>query len=278
MKRGPRDARPGKVLSITSHANPRIKAVRGLLQPKHRREAGLFIAEGLKLVTDALSRGWRVDALIHQADAIDQPGVARAAAAARAQGADILSVSADILAKISRRDNPQTVIGVVEQSLTAIEDIEPSDRSAWVALERVKDPGNLGTIIRTVDAVGADGVILVGPSVDPFSIEAVRATMGSLFHVPLARAGEAEFLDLRRRWPGPVIGTHLSGTADFRAVDYRPPVLLVMGNEQTGLTAALAGACDQLVRIPMAGSADSLNLAVATAVMLYEIRRDQLSL
>jgi TrmH family RNA methyltransferase len=94
--------------------------------------------------------------------------------------------------------------------------------------------------------------------------------------VPIARAGEAEFLEFRRRWPGQVIGTHLTAAADFRAGDYRPPVLLLMGNEQTGLSDALAQACDQLVRIPMAGRADSLNLAVATAVMLYEIRREQL--
>jgi TrmH family RNA methyltransferase len=278
MSRTQRERRPGKVLAISSHANPRIKSVRALLQPKHRREAGLFIAEGLKLVTDALSRGWRLETFIHQADAIDRPAVAKTAAAARAQGADILKVSADILAKISRRDNPQTVIGVVEQQLTAIDDVEPAERSVWIALERIKDPGNLGTIIRTADAVGADGVILVGPSVDPFSIEAVRATMGSLFNVPVSRADEAEFLGLRRRWPGRVIGTHLTGTVDFRAGDYRQPVLLVMGNEQTGLSDRLAQACDQLVRIPMAGKADSLNLAVATAVMLYEIRRDQLSL
>jgi TrmH family RNA methyltransferase len=278
MSRALRDRPPGKVLSISSHANPRIKAVRALLQPKHRRESGLFIAEGLKLVTDALSGGWRVEALIHQADAIEQPAVAKAAAAARAQGADILSVSADILAKISRRDNPHTVIGVVEQSLTAIDDLAPDEQSTWIALDHVKDPGNLGTIIRTADAAGAEGVILVGSSVDPFSIEAVRATMGSLFHVPIVRAGETEFLDFRHRWPGRVIGTHLTGTVDFRAGDYRRPVLLVMGNEQTGLSDPLARACDQLVRIPMAGRADSLNLAVATAVMLYEIRRGQLTL
>jgi TrmH family RNA methyltransferase len=97
--------------------------------------------------------------------------------------------------------------------------------------------------------------------------------MGSIFHVPLARLSEAEFLGLRRRWPGRVVGTHLEGSVDYRKGDYRPPVLLVMGNEQSGLSATIAAACDQLVRIPMAGRADSLNLAVATAVMLYEIRR-----
>jgi TrmH family RNA methyltransferase len=267
---------PGKVLTIASHANPRIKAIRSLAQAKHRRETGLFLAEGLKLVTDALERGWRLDAVIHQAAAMDQPQFAKTAAAARTAGADILSVTADILGKIARRDNPQMAVGVIWQSIGQLEAIAPKPEETWIALERIKDPGNLGTIIRTADAVGAAGVILVGPSVDPFSLEAVRATMGSIFHVPLFKADEESFLSLRAGWPGPVVGTHLSGDVDYRAADYRPPVLLLMGNEQSGLTESLAQACDQLVRIPMVGEADSLNLAVATAVMLYEINRDRL--
>ena len=268
---------PGKVLKITSHANPRVKAVKALALAKHRKETGQFLVEGLKLVTDALSEGWTVRAMIHEERAIEQPAIAKAAAAARIAGADILSVTAEILGKITRRDNPQTVIGVVDQRLADPNALAASGEVV-VALEQVRDPGNLGTIIRTADAVGAGGIILVGPSVDPFSIEAVRATMGSLFHVPLVRMSEERFLDFARSWRGPVVGTHLKGSVDYREAAYEPPVLLVMGNEQSGLTDAVAGACSTLVRIPMAGQADSLNLAVSTAVMLYEIKRDQLSL
>jgi TrmH family RNA methyltransferase len=272
-----RPPRPGQVLTITSHANPRIKAVRALAQAKYRKETGQFLVEGLKLVTDALAEGWTVRAVIHQADAIAQQAVAKTAAAARAKGADIFAVSSDILAKVARRDNPQTVVGVVDQRLATPSEIARLG-PVLIALERIKDPGNLGTIIRTADAVGAGGVVLVGPSVDPFSVEAIRATMGSIFHVPLARMTEEQFLELRAGWSGSVVGTHLSGSADYRSVAYREPVLLLMGNEQSGLSERLAAACDELVRIPMAGEADSLNLAVATGVMLYEIRRGQLSL
>jgi TrmH family RNA methyltransferase len=147
-----------------------------------------------------------------------------------------------------------------------------------VALESVRDPGNLGTIVRTVDAVGGDGVILVGDTVDPFSLEAVRATMGSIFHVPLARMNRSDFAGLAGRWPGLMVGTHLTASEDYRAITYRPPVLLVMGNEQSGLTPELAALCGTLVKIPMAGKADSLNLAVATGVMLFEARRERLKL
>ncbi len=154
----------------------------------------------------------------------------------------------------------------------ALKDVRPKGDDVWVALDRVRDPGNLGTVIRTIDAVGAKGVILVGETTDPFSMEAVRATMGSIFSVPIVKATEDAFLAWRKGFPGLVAGTHLKGAVDYRTVDFSGrPTLLLMGNEQQGLPDQLAGACDRLLRIPQAGRADSLNLAVATGVMLFEI-------
>jgi TrmH family RNA methyltransferase len=269
---------PGPAKTITSLANPIVKEIRGLALAKNRKESGLFLAEGLKLVADAAEAGWTLRTLVHASAAAHQPLVQKLAATAQARGGSVIAVSEAVLEKISRRDNPQTVLGVFEQRVTAVDAIRPRGDEVWVALEAVRDPGNLGTIVRTADAVGAKGVILVGSTVDPFSVEAVRATMGSIFAVPLARATIADFAKLARRWPGPVVGTHLSGKADYRHVDYRGPVLLVMGGEQSGLTADAAGLCKTLVKIPMVGKADSLNLAIATAVMLFEIRRGALKL
>ena len=127
--------------------------------------------------------------------------------------------------------------------------------------------------MRTVDAAGIKGVALVGASCDPFGLEAVRATMGSIFHVPLARTGEDGLLAAAKRHRARLVGTHLSGALDYREANYRPPLILLMGNEQQGLTDKLAAACDQLVRIPMRGKADSLNLAVSTGLMVYEALR-----
>jgi TrmH family RNA methyltransferase len=267
---------PGRVVHITSLANPVVKEIRGLALTKNRKESRLFVAEGLKLVADAVEAGWRVRTLVHAARVANEALVERLSTVARARGADIVSVSEAVLGKIARRENPQAVIGVFEQRLTRAGDIRPRETDVYVALEAIRDPGNLGTIIRTADAVGVAGVILVGDTVDPFSVEAVRATMGSIFHVPLARANRADFETLLARWPGTVAGTHLAATTDYRKADYRGPVLLVMGGEQAGLTPALAKACGTLVRIPMAGKADSLNLAIATGVMLFEIMRDRL--
>ncbi len=189
----------------------------------------------------------------------------------------ILETSEKVLGAITRRDNPQMAIGVFSQQWLELAAIRPEPGQLWIGLDRVRDPGNLGTILRTADAFGVSGVILIGDCTDPFSLEAVRATMGSIFHVPLARASEAQFLEWRGRWPGQVVGAHLSGQTGFRDHDYGAgPVLLLMGNEQQGLTAALAQACDRLIHIPMAGQADSLNLAVATALMAFEIRRPHL--
>ncbi len=271
---GPLASAPAK--QITSLTNPIVKEIRGLALAKNRKESGLFLAEGLKLVGDAVEAGWRLSTLVHASVVANQPLVQKLAAAAQAEGGSVIAVSEAVLEKISRRDNPQTVLGVFEQRLMQVDSIRPTGNDVWIALEAVRDPGNLGTIVRTADAVGAKGVLLVGNTVDPFSVEAVRATMGSIFAVPLARAAIAEFARLARRWPGPVVGTHLSGKTDYREADYRGPVLLVMGGEQAGLTADAAGLCKTLVKIPMAGKADSLNLAIATGVMLFEIRRGAL--
>ena len=269
---------PGRVMHITSLTNPIVKEIRGLALSKNRRASRLFVAEGLKLVADALDGAWRIRHLVHAARVANEALVERLSTISVARGANVISVSEAVLAKIARRENPQTVIGVFEQKLTRPTDIRPGPNDVHIALEAVRDPGNLGTIIRTADAVGAKGVILVGDTVDPFSVEAVRATMGSVFHVPLTRATHAEFEALRARWPGTVVGTHLNATTDYRKADYRGPVLLVMGGEQAGLSPALAAACGTLVKIPMAGRADSLNLAVATGVMLFEIMRDRLTI
>src|SRR5258706_7638731 len=165
---------PGLVKQITSLANPIVKDIRALALPKNRKASGLFVAEGLKLVADAVEAGWPVQTLVYAASVAGQPLVARLAASTHAKGGTVISVSEAVLAKISRRDNPQTVIGVFEQRLMKPAAIKPKAGDLWIALEAVRDPGNLGTIIRTVDAVGAAGIILVGDTVDPFSVEAVR--------------------------------------------------------------------------------------------------------
>ncbi len=274
-----RTGAPGRVKEVTSLANPLVKDLKALALKKFRDQQNVFMAEGLKLFIDALNLGWRVRTLVFAKSALGNAAVEKVAARTVAAGGDVLEVSEKILTAITRRDNPQTVVGVFEQKFTALRDVKLAAGDVWVALDRVRDPGNLGTVMRTVDAAGARGVILVGETTDPFAPEAVRATMGSIFAVPVARATPDAFLAWRKSFTGIIAGTHLKGAVDYRSVDYaRKPVVLLMGNEQQGLPDALADTCDVLVRIPQAGRADSLNLAVATGVMLFEIRRPALKL
>ena len=255
--------------AITSLTNPTVKAVRALHLRKEREETGQFLAEGLKIVTEAVELGRAPRILLYGAEAALHPLLRRAQVATEAAGGEAIEVSREILAKISRRDNPQTVLAVFEQAFTPLESLAPHCAPCWVALEAVRDPGNLGTIVRTADAAGCGGVILVGDCCDPYSVEAVRATMGSIFAVKIAKASAAQFVAWRDSWPGSVVGTLLTATTDFRAAVYMPPTLILMGNEQAGLTPQLAALCDVTVKIPMRGRADSLNLAVATGVMIY---------
>ncbi|THF54929.1 TrmH family RNA methyltransferase [Ollibium composti] len=269
----------GQVKEVTSLANPLVKDIKALALKKFRDQQHAFMAEGLKLVIDALDLGWQIRTLVFAKAGRGNPAVEKAAARTVAAGGTVLEVSEKVLSAITRRDNPQMVVGVFSQRFAALKDIRPKPGDVWVALDRVRDPGNLGTVLRTVDAVGARGVILVGDTTDPFAVETVRATMGSVFAVPVAKTTQGEFLAWRKGFSGIVAGTHLKGAVDYRSVDFSGrPVLLLMGNEQQGLPDELAASCDRLLRIPQAGRADSLNLAVATGVMLYEIRRDALTL
>ncbi|MCT6870530.1 MAG: RNA methyltransferase [Bartonella sp.] len=269
----------GQVKEITSLANPIIKDMKALSLKKNRDREGVFMAEGLKLVIDALDLGWTIRTFLFSKAGLGNPIIEKTAARTKAAGGLIIEASQKVMESVTRRDNPQMVVGVFEQRWLPIETLQAKGDDVYIALDRVRDPGNLGTIIRTADAVGAKGLILVGDTTDPFSLETVRATMGSIFAMPLYRLSADAFLQWRKNFKGTIIGTHLKGSVDYRTIDYsKGPTILFMGNEQQGLPDNLADSCDTLARIPQAGRADSLNLAVATGVMLYEIRRNTIAL
>ena len=271
--------RVGQVKEITSLANPIIKDIKGLSSKKDREETGTFMAEGLKLVIDALELGWNIRTLVYSKAAKSKPLVEKAALKTVASGGLVLEVNDKVLSSITRRDNPQMVVGIFDQQWKPLKDIKPEATQTYIALDRVRDPGNLGTVIRTADAAGASGVILVGDCTDPFSLETVRATMGSVFATPVTKCSVEEFLHWKKSAGASVVATHLAGSVDYRTIDYKKkPVVILMGNEQSGLPDELASKADQIARIPQEGRADSLNLAIASAIMIYEARRHLLKL
>ena len=255
---------------ISSASNPLIKMLKALHQKKGRAETGLFLAEGARLAREAADLGVWPQTMIYAADALQRGQVRELIAAAERQGVRLVETSETVLGQIAKRDNPQTVIGAYRQSLSPLAAITGD---VVVALEGIRDPGNLGTILRTADSVGAAGVVLVGECCDPFSVEAVRASMGSIFAVKLARASFDELLRYKQARGASMIGASLKGSGLDADRPLAQRLIVLMGNEQSGLPAEMEAACDLLVRLPMRGRADSLNLAVATAVMLYDVWR-----
>ena len=255
--------------TITSAANPAIKRLKALDLKKNRDAEGVFTVEGARHVNEALEQGWALDTLAFSLRAGNDPAIA---ACRKAKG-QCLEVTDDLLSRITGRDNTQAILGVFRQRWTPLPEVKTG---LWVGLEGIRDPGNLGTIIRSADAVKADGVMLLGQTCDAWSPEAIRATMGSFARVKLAKASSAEFAKWRSGWKGRVIGTHLDTKTDYRKADYSLPLLLVMGSEQSGLSPEAVKLCDTLVKIPMPGGAESLNLAVSTGIMLYEICRTRI--
>lgn len=256
---------------ITAFSNPLVKRVRNLRDKRHRREEGLFLAEGLRILTEAREAGRLPDYLFFARDMAAHPLVTALVTATEAAGGEAIETNADILSKLSGKDNPGAVVGVYPEFAVPLESLDRTAASIWLVAERLRDPGNLGTILRTADAVGAGGLILIDDCVDPFSVEAVRASMGALFTVPVARAGWEEFRAWLRAGPGQLVGLSLDTRHDYLARRYAAPTFLLTGNEAQGMPDHMAAECDLLVKIPMLGKADSLNAAVATAVMAYTV-------
>ena len=255
---------------ITSATNKEVKLLRSVHERKYRKQTGPFLAEGMRICLEAISLGQAPRKLVYAASRAHDKPVRELIDACRTAGGRSLAVSEDLLSRISRKDNPQMVIGAFEAMYATVDVIVPRDNQLWIALDRVRDPGNLGTIMRTADAVGATGVILIDDCTDPYSLEAVRASMGAIFNCQLVKLSQDEFCAFAKSWPGEIIGTALQASVDYRAADYSKATIMLMGNEQAGLPDKLIDATTTCIRMPMMGRSDSLNLAVATGVSLYE--------
>jgi len=257
---------------VTAFSNTTVKRLRSLRDKKHRKSEGLFLAEGLRIVAEARDSGRLPEIIAFSLEGAKHPLAAEIIAATEAAGGEAIETTPDILSKMSGKDNPQMLLGAYRQPDAALARIDRSAAPLWIVAQALRDPGNIGTILRTGDAVGAGGLILIDDCADPFSVEAVRASMGALFTQQIAAARWEEFLPWLRSGPGQLAGTSLKATHDYLEAEYRQPCFLLIGNEQQGLPAAYEAECDLLVKIPMAGRADSLNAAVAAAVMAFAIR------
>jgi TrmH family RNA methyltransferase len=256
---------------ITGFSNETVKSLRSLRDKKHRKREGKFLAEGLRLLTDARESGRLPETLVMATEREAHPLLAELEAAVDAAGGEVIETSAEILAKITGKDNPQAVAGVFGEFDTGLAALDRTTAPIWLVAQALRDPGNLGTMLRTGDAVGAGGLILLDDCADPFSVEAVRASMGAVFTQAIAQARWDEFLPWLRAGPGQLVAASLREAVPYRDAPYAAPCFILVGNESRGLPEDYEAACDLRVTMPMKGRADSLNAAVAAAVLAYEV-------
>ena len=257
---------------ITSFSNETVKRLRSLRDKKARRADGLFLAEGLRILAEARDMGHLPEIIAYSDRAHAHPIAATIIAECEAAGGDVIVTSPDILTKMSGKDNSQAILGAFRQPDTSLAAVDRAASPLWLVAQALRDPGNIGTILRTGDATGAGGLVLIDDSADPFSVEAVRASMGAIFTQTVATATWGEFLPWLRSGPGQLVGTSLNTSSDYLDATYEQPCFVLIGNESQGLPADYEAACDLLVKMPMLGRADSLNAAVAAAVMAFAVR------
>ena len=254
---------------ITSLSNEKIKQIRHLKDRKYRNETGLYYIEGLRLVIEACQQGERIDALVVAPDLLTSE-IGKHLLSEEQWKSKILEVSAEVFESLSHKEGPQGIAAVLMQDWVGLDAIKP-EKGLWVALDSVADPGNLGSILRTTDAAGGLGVILLDQSTDPYDPTALRASMGAIFNLKISRCSLGDFRDWKRSHDIFLVGTDGEAECDYRQIQFPQPLIVLMGSEREGLQSEHYSMCDKVVKIPMIGRSDSLNLAVATGIMIYEV-------
>jgi TrmH family RNA methyltransferase len=263
-------------LRITSLANPRVKQARALARRKERDATGLCLAEGIFHVGEALAASAAgraaVEYVLHAPDLLVSDFGRGLVARAEGEGVHVYETTAEVLGGLAEKDNPQGLLAVVRPRRYRLDELDAAALPWLVALVAPQDPGNVGAILRTIDAVGASGLLLLDGGVDALHPAAVRASMGVVFHRPVVSASFDDFAAWARRRGYRLVATSARGRGDYRApAGYALPLALLLGSEREGLSAAQIAAANDLVRLPMRGRVTSLNLAVAAGVLLYAI-------
>jgi TrmH family RNA methyltransferase len=265
--------------SLTSWNNPKIKQIRQLLVHRKEREAtGLFVTEGIRHVGEAVDAKAAIEYICYSPGLLTSDFANNLIGEQIQRGVLCLPVDQDIFTRLAGKDNPQGLIAVIRKPDRKLADLSPASYPWCIALVAPQDPGNIGAILRTIDAVGASGLVLLDDpennqhSTDPYHPSCVRASMGSIFWYPPVVAQFSDFPPWTRNNGIKVFGTSAHAAQDYRQVDsYKTPLVLLMGSEREGLTASQAAAADVMLKLPMHGRVTSLNLAIATGVMLYAI-------
>jgi RNA methyltransferase, TrmH family len=264
------------MIEISSTANPRIKEIHKLLNRKDRAESGLAYVEGLRIVIQAIQDGWDIQTLVYCPSLLISPVGKQALEGFLVTGLNkCIEVSESVFRYLSGKDGPQGLAAVITQKWSNLDEIDLKTAKTIIALDEIADPGNLGTIIRTADACGVTSIILVDNCTDPYDPSSIRASMGALFNMAMIKCTLDEFILWKNASGIQVFGAAGGTGNDYHFMQYFHPMVLLMGSERHGLSDRHLKICDQVVSIPMIGKSDSLNLAMATGIILYEILNHQ---
>lgn len=260
---------------ISNRSNARVKWVRSLQQKKARDESGVFVAEGIHLAQEVQKAGLTVELAVVSNTAKNSESVDRIMGQLEKCGVPLLPVSDEILAYVAETQSPQGILLVVKTPAPV--DIVSRDfsRGLWLVLDEVQDPGNVGTLIRSAAAAGTAGVILTEGCADPYGGKTLRASMGSVFHLDVLSVRAQDVVDACRRGPVRLLTASGVGADVYCDVDWKKPTFLVLGNEGQGVGPVLSKQASGSVQIPIAGGAESLNVAAAGAVILFEAARQR---
>ncbi len=257
---------------ITSRTNPKIKQVRALQNRKEREVSHLFVVEGIRHVGDAVAANADLAFICYAPDLLISDFALNLIQQQTQHGVPCYPVSADVFESLASREGPQGILAVVHQPQNTLMDLDPINFGWGVALVAPQDPGNVGTILRTINAVGASGLLLLESGTDAYHPTAIRASMGASFWHPIVQTSFSNFAAWAHQHNYHIMGTSAHGSVDYRTIPHYPkPLILLMGSEREGLTSGQIAICHQLVRLPMVGQVSSLNLSVATGVMLYSM-------
>jgi TrmH family RNA methyltransferase len=264
-------------MPITSSSNPKIKLLRKLRERKERDGSGLFYIEGLRIVAEAVQLQASFEYLVVAPELLTSSFGLNLLKEPSMASIPVLEVAPDTFKNFAVKDGPQGIAAVMRQAWLTLDQVHLEPGQSWVALDAVQDPGNLGTILRTNDSVGGQGIILLDHSTDPYDPTSARASTGALFSQKLVKTDFSSFLRWKLERAYSLVGTSGAASQDYHTFRYPDPYILLMGSEREGLKDHHRQLCDNIIKIPMVGRSDSLNLAVATAVVLYEAynqRRD----
>jgi RNA methyltransferase, TrmH family len=256
---------------VTHLRDPRFLTLQSIQTPKGRSQTGLYVVEGIRHVARAIEQKAPIQSLFVDPSLLSNPFGQRLARRARQSGVPGIRLTQELYRGLTLAADPQGIGAIIAQQLLLLEEVKPESDSFWLAVESVDLPGNLGTIIRTAEAAGISGIILLGPNADPWDPACVRASMGSLFSPQMVRCTTGEFAYWARSNGIAIVGSSPSGLLDYKAFRCRWPAVLLIGSERRGLSQQLIEASNFMIRIPMRGRCDSINAAVAAGILLFEM-------